>query len=274
MAGRCQHNLRVGPSNWRPAGRLSSGYHWVEMVRTTRICSATDELRPPARAFLIQVPITLLAMVSVIIGLRLPNVDNADFKAKLRRVDFAGAITLVVAVFSLLLGLDRGGNIAWTDRIAVACFVVFAVLSIAFVVIEWHMASEPFAPKHIVVNPALLACYLCNFFMIGANLAIIFHVSLYLQAVQGLNPGQVGLALLPGVIGGAIGSVSCGLIMRMSGKYYALTISSASLSSVGLLIIAGVTGPLLFTLIGLGAGTLVAQLNCVAKIHIHYQGWR
>jgi len=212
-------------------------------------------------AFLIQVPVTLLALTSVAFGLKLPHTDNADFKAKLKRVDFGGAITLVVAVFSLLLGLDRGGNISWSDRLTIACFIVFAVLFAAFVIIEWRIASEPFAPKHIVANRALLACYLANFFMIGANLAVIFHVSLFLQAVRGMNPGQVGLALLPGVIGGAIGSVSNGLIIKATGKYYVLTILSAVVSFSGLVVIAGITGPWFFTVVGLGIGLALMNLG-------------
>ncbi|PCH33949.1 MFS general substrate transporter [Wolfiporia cocos MD-104 SS10] len=212
-------------------------------------------------AFLIQVPLTMLAFISVAFGLKLPKRDTGDFKSKLKRVDFAGAITLVVAVFALLLGLDRGGNIAWSDRLTLACFAVFAVLFAAFGVIEWRVASEPFAPRHIVANRTLIASYLCNFFMSGANLIIIFHTSLYLQAVRGFDPSQVGLALIPSVVGGAIGSVSSGLIMRATGRYYALTVFVYFLSMVGMALIAGVTGPLLFTMVGLGAGLAVMNLG-------------
>lgn len=212
-------------------------------------------------AFLVQVPMTLLALTSVAFGLKLPSSDNADFKAKLKRVDFAGALTLVVCVFSLLLGLDRGGNIAWSDPITIACFVVFGVLFVAFLLIEWRFASEPFAPKHIATNPSLLACYLTNYFLIGATMIVIFHVSLFLQAVRGFDPSKTGLALLPAVIGGGIGSVSCGLIMKATGRYYALTIAVSLLSCTGMFIIAGVTGPFLFTLAGLGAGLAMMNLG-------------
>jgi len=219
-------------------------------------------------AFIIQVPITLLALISVTFGLKLPHTDNADFRAKLKRVDFAGAVTLVVAVFSLLLGLDRGGNISWKDHITIICFVVFAILFVAFIIIEWHIAREPFAPKHIVVNTTLLASYLCNFFLNGAILTVIFHISLYLQAVHGFNPGQVGLALLPNVIGGAIGSVSSGLIMKATGKYYVLCITVTLVSFAGIFIIAGVTGPFIFSLIGLGAGLALMNLGGWATLTV------
>ena len=44
---------------------------------------------------MLQVPITIFAIVSVSFSLRLPKHDTGDFKAKLKRVDFGGAASLV-----------------------------------------------------------------------------------------------------------------------------------------------------------------------------------
>ncbi|KAI0931747.1 hypothetical protein AcW2_000569 [Taiwanofungus camphoratus] len=205
-------------------------------------------------AFLIQVPMTVLAILSVSLGLKLPQNDQSDFMAKLKRVDFTGAVTLVVAVFALLLGLDRGGNISWTDHTAIASFVVFGVLFVTFMVIELRLASEPFAPKHIIVNKTLFASYCCNFFVAGAMLVTVFHVSLYLQAVQGMNAAQVGLALLPSVIGGVLGSLLSGLLMQATGKYHTLSITVFLMMLAGSSLIASVTGPWKYTFAGLAVG--------------------
>lgn len=43
--------------------------------------------------------------------MRLPKTETTNWKSKLRRVDFLGAFILVSAVFTLLLGLDRGSNV-------------------------------------------------------------------------------------------------------------------------------------------------------------------
>jgi len=209
----------------------------------------------PSRAFIIQVPIAILAILSVGFGLKLPpKEDQEDFKLKLKRIDFAGAFTLVVAVFALLLALDRGGNVSWSDRFTIASFAVSGVMAAVFVVIELRVASEPIAPAHIVGNKTLFSIYMANFLMIGANMTMLFTVPLYLQAVQRFTPSQVGLTLLSNVIAGAVGSVLAGLIMKSTGKYYLLTILVYFLSLVGNVIIAGVTGPVAFTLAGLCAG--------------------
>ncbi|CCM03127.1 uncharacterized protein FIBRA_05248 [Fibroporia radiculosa] len=212
-------------------------------------------------AFLIQVPLTILAMIIFSIGFKLPKTESSDFMVKLKRVDFGGAVTLVIAVFALLLGLDRGGNVSWKDRLTIACFVVFAIFFLAFGIVEWVVAKEPFAPKFIIANRTMLASYACNFFSSGAIISLIFHVSLYLQAVQGFDPGKVGLALIPAVVGGAIGSVSAGLIMRTTGKFYVLTIIAYSVSACAIVSVALFTGPWKFALIGLGASLAAMNLG-------------
>ena len=113
---------------------------------------------------MVQVPLAVAAIISVSVALKLPQRDTEDFRAKLKRIDFAGAITLVSGVFFLLLGLDRGGNVAWSDKLTIASLCAFVVLFVLFVFIETRYASEPFAPKAIVANPALVASYFANFF--------------------------------------------------------------------------------------------------------------
>ncbi|KAF6745717.1 hypothetical protein DFP72DRAFT_823995, partial [Ephemerocybe angulata] len=158
-------------------------------------------------AFLLQVPIALIAFAAAGISLRLPTMDSGDFYTKLRRVDFLGAVTLISTIFALLLGLDRGGNVGWTDPIArysLSAFVFFASI-FAFVEMEW--AKEPFAPKRIIVNRSLIASYLVNFFGIAASFAVIFHIPLYLQAVQEKTASQASLWLILAVLGAVFGCV-------------------------------------------------------------------
>ncbi|KAJ3832547.1 MFS general substrate transporter [Lentinula raphanica] len=175
-------------------------------------------------AFLIQFPAVLLAIISVSLALELPATENADFKAKIKRVDFAGAATLVTCIFFLLYGLDNGGNVSWTDKSTLCALFASAIMFVLFGGFEMEWAKEPFAPKRIVLNKSLIASYLVNLFTVASNLSMLFHVSLYLQAVEGLSPSRVGFWLVPGIIGGVTGSLGSGLIMRVTGKYYWLTV--------------------------------------------------
>ncbi|KAI0081600.1 member of the major facilitator superfamily [Panus rudis PR-1116 ss-1] len=177
-------------------------------------------------SFLLQVPLALLAITSVTLTLKLPKTETSNFISNLKRVDFLGAITLVTAIFLLLVGLDRGGNLSWQHPITVASLSGFAILFPAFILIEWKFAKEPFAPKHIVMEPTLLAAYLCNFLGIGAQMAFIYHASLYFQAVEGRTAARAGLFLIPNVVTSVTGSLGGGLIMQITGRYRTLTITA------------------------------------------------
>ncbi|EMD35155.1 hypothetical protein CERSUDRAFT_54409, partial [Gelatoporia subvermispora B] len=218
-------------------------------------------------AFLIQVPLTLIATLCVAVGLNLPKKDSSDLRAKLARIDFGGATTLVIAVFSLLLALDHGGNVTWSDRVTITSFCAAAVFLIAFIVIEAKVAREPFAPARIVTRPSLVFSYLCNFFSLGASLCYMFHISLYLQAVRGMNARQAGVALLPSVFGGVSGSLLSGIIMQATGKYYALTLGVFGMMFGGALLTVGVTGLMVHSLAGLfvGAGITTTLIALIAN---------
>ncbi|KAG6906469.1 hypothetical protein DXG01_013796 [Tephrocybe rancida] len=212
-------------------------------------------------AFLLQVPLTILAIISVSFGLHLPKSDSSDFSAKLKRVDFAGSFALIITVFSLLFGLDRGGNISWNDTLTLASFGSFVVFLILFGIIETRLASEPFAPKRIIFNRSLIAGYLVNFFGIASGMSLIFHVSLYLQAVQGNTASEAGLWLVLSVFGGLMGSLSGGLMIQTTGKFYLLTVAGYGLHFLGTAFVSFTTRVTLGSMVPFGLGLLVSSFG-------------
>jgi hypothetical protein len=58
-----------------------------------------------------------------------------------------------------------------------------------------ELASEPFAPKRIIINRSLNASYLVKFFGIASAFTLVFHLPLYLQAVQGKTATETSLWL-------------------------------------------------------------------------------
>ncbi|KAI0311219.1 MFS general substrate transporter [Amylostereum chailletii] len=184
-------------------------------------------------AFLLQVPLTVLALTSITFALHIPQPEASDLRARLARVDFAGAFTLIAALLSLLVGLDRGGNVAWQDTYTLASLAVFLLSFAAFAAVELRVAAEPFAPKRIVADRALLASYLCNFFGVAGAICAVFYVSMYVQAVLKRSAADAGVALLPSIVAGTAASLAGGLVIQATGKYYALTVANYGLMVFG-----------------------------------------
>jgi hypothetical protein len=147
------------------------------------------------RAFLGQFPLSIFASVVVYFVLDLPKAEHSHWREKLRRIDFLGAFTLVLAVFCLLVGLDRGGNVSWSDVYAIVFTAISLPLLALFGFIEKRVASSPFAPGHIIFERSLFASYLTNFFAIAANTAFLFYLPLYFQAVDEITAAGSGLRL-------------------------------------------------------------------------------
>ncbi|PGH13873.1 hypothetical protein AJ80_06142 [Polytolypa hystricis UAMH7299] len=188
-------------------------------------------------AFLAQGPICLAAFITVAFSLKLPSADKSNWRSKLRRIDFLGAITLVCAVFGLLLGSDRGSNVSWTMPITIISLALSVVFFIVFIAVEVWVASEPFAPGHIIFDRGLFACYACNFFSFSGWLAGLFYIPLYFQATDGVSATGAGLRLLPCIVASVTGSLASGIIMKRAGKYYWITVVAYGMLVLGLIIV-------------------------------------
>ena len=111
-------------------------------------------------AFIAQGPLCVLAFLAVALILDLPKEDHSHWKEKVMKIDFLGASVLVTAVFGLLLGLDRGSNVGWSDPVSIAGLCMMPLFAL-FILVEKKVAN-PFAPLRIILNRSLFACYLCN----------------------------------------------------------------------------------------------------------------
>jgi predicted MFS family arabinose efflux permease len=120
-------------------------------------------------------------------------------------------------------------------------------------------AKEPFAPKRIIANRSLIASYLVNFFGLAGGLTMIFHVSLYFQAVQGKSASEAGVWLLPSILGSVLGSVFGGLLIQVSGKYYTVTVGAYFAMLLGTTTVTLMTGVIKQSTTGIAIGLLLAS---------------
>lgn len=168
----------------------------------------TDE----SRSFIGQVPLTAIGFINIWYVLDLPDKGCSRLGENLRRVDFAGALILVSAVSSLLIGLHEGANAGWQTPRALGWLCACLPLSALFLLVELEWTPEPFVPRTIIGNRTVLACSLSNFFAFGTWLAITYYLPLYWQAVEQLSAGEASIRLLPGIVAHVMGSLFAGAV--------------------------------------------------------------
>ncbi|KAH9204514.1 putative MFS multidrug transporter [Leptodontidium sp. 2 PMI_412] len=170
-------------------------------------------------AFLIQVPFIIISTFLVFFRVKVPVVRIET--PSIKRVDFLGAITLVLALVLLLFGLNAGGNtVPWTHPLVLTTLPLSTLLFGVFVYVEEKIASEPIIPVRLLLDRTVASTCLVNWLNTMATFGLIFYGSLYFQAAMGLSPAESGARLIPQSLGTAIGSLGAGLIMRSTGKYY------------------------------------------------------
>jgi predicted MFS family arabinose efflux permease len=187
-------------------------------------------------AFIVQGPLCVLATITVGAVLQLPERDASHWKEKLGKIDFLGALILIVAIFGLLVGLDRGSNVGWGHPLTIAGLCT-TPLFVVFVLVEKYVAKNPFAPGHVILDKSLFACYLCNFFAFGGWLAAIFFIPLYWQVIGNYSASEAGLLLMPSIIFGVSGSLFSGIYMKRTAKYYWITVIAYSNLMIGLALV-------------------------------------
>lgn len=203
----------------------------LEMVSSHYTGAAhTDGYR---RIFLIQVILCLLAMVLVSFLLRLPRPKSElSWKDQLKRVDFLGALLLILIVFGLLFGLDRGTHLSWQSPAAIVSLCATVPLLVAFLWVEIRFAVEPFTPGHVVFDKALFACYAQNFFGYAGFTALVYYIPFYFQVVLTMTPAQAGAGLIPAAISAVVGTLLGGIILKRIGKFYWLALISSSVGAL------------------------------------------
>jgi MFS family permease len=210
--------------------------------------------------FAIQAPLCLLAMILVGILLKLPKRDSIDWRTKLKRIDFLGAITMVAAVFFLVLGLDSGSNHGW-NKLAISSVCASIPLIAIFLFIEMKVAVEPFAPGHIIFQRGVLPCNFSTMFSFAGWLSGIFYLALYFQAVGRRDPAHAGLLMLPSVLASTAGSLLAGLYMQRTGRYYWSIVIAQGFLVVGLIVIVLCSGAVTSSIPGIIVGMAIAGFS-------------
>ncbi|PHH76621.1 hypothetical protein CDD80_1376 [Ophiocordyceps camponoti-rufipedis] len=175
-------------------------------------------------SFLAQTPLCVIAWIAVYYVLDVPPTSRKNWLAKVKQIDFLGAFVLILAVVSLLVGLDCGSNLGWSHVVTIVSLASSLPCFIVFVFIENKVAAHPFAPGRIIFHRNLFACYLSNFFGSAGYYGAVFFLPLYIQAVEGYGATMSGVLLVPAMICNVIASLLGGWVIKKTGRFYWVTV--------------------------------------------------
>ncbi|NNL99674.1 MAG: MFS transporter [Gammaproteobacteria bacterium] len=191
--------------------------------------------------FMLQVPVSLLVVVVTALVLR------GEWKMEPRpRFDWQGALIFGAWASALVIGLS------WLPSWRGAALSAGSVLLLTWFVRDQIGKEHPLVRlRALRANHVFSYSMLAAFFMYGANFPIVFLLSLYLQYIGGLNPGQAGALL---IVQALMMAVMAPLAGRLADRFEARV-----LTTVGCIVVAG--GFLWLTQLGHGSAQWVVVVG-------------
>lgn len=185
------------------------------------------------------------------------------------KIDYWGAITIVLAVVSLLLALESVSlGEGWTSPLVMGGLVVFVISLVAFVLVE-RRVSEPVIPLTLFQNRTFSAVVVILFAQGIAMFGAILYMPLFMQAVLGQSASASGQLMTPMVLAMTAMNIGVGQLIARFGRIKPfLIIGMAILVFTGFLLttLTPSSNPLLITAylflmgIALGMGMPVTTL--------------
>jgi EmrB/QacA subfamily drug resistance transporter len=183
--------------------------------------------------------------------------------------DWAGFVLLTAGLVSLVYGLIRAGETAWSDAAVIGCLAAGVALLVAFVAAEATVA-HPMVDLSIMRTPTFAGGSIAAFAMNGSLFAVLLFLVLYLQDVLGFSAQGAGLRIAIISVAQLVTATTAGrLSERVPARW--LIGPGLLLVGVGLIVMAGLSGTSSWTHLipgfivsGLGAGLVNPPLASTA----------
>jgi EmrB/QacA subfamily drug resistance transporter len=163
--------------------------------------------------FYINVPIALVAFLVIVRVLHIPH-RRTD-----HRIDWPGALALIVGLVPLLTVAEQGRDWGWSSTRSLGCYIVGAIGLVLFVIAETRYKDEALLPLRLFRGRTFTVASASSFILGMAMFGVLLTLPLYLQIVKGASPTKAGLLTLPLVLGIMTGSIVSGQTIARTGKY-------------------------------------------------------
>ncbi|RXW23714.1 hypothetical protein EST38_g2132 [Candolleomyces aberdarensis] len=173
-------------------------------------------------AFLAQLPIFVISFALTEFNLNYTTEgENKDKKDILRRIDYAGTVTLFVAVFSLLVFMSEKFNddLPWDHWSVILSLSLSVAFFILFVVAEVYVSPEPVLAPALFKHREAIVISASNFFVPICNYAVMYFLPTWFQTVKLDSASVAGAHIMPHSVAMSTGSIFAGWIMRRTGEY-------------------------------------------------------
>jgi EmrB/QacA subfamily drug resistance transporter len=180
--------------------------------------------------FLVNVPIGIFALFVVARVLNVPH-ERHDHK-----IDWWGAVTMVIGIVPLLIVAEQGRDWGWDSSRALTCYGIGAVGLILFGLVETKMKDAALIPLRLFRNSTFTMVIVAGVILGVGMFGGITMVPQYLQIVKGKTPTEAGLMMVPMMLGIMVAAAVSGQITSRTGRYKIFPIIGSLFLTAGMLL--------------------------------------
>jgi len=160
--------------------------------------------------------------------------QKVSFAERVSQLDLGGTALFIVAIVCILLALQWGGSTyPWHNWRIILLFVIFGVLIIAFVVLQWYMGDYATIPFRIISQRSIAAACVWAVFLGGAFFVLVYWVPIWFQAIKQASALKSGIMLIPMILTLVIATIVSGIVTTKLGYYNPFYIASFIFASIG-----------------------------------------
>ncbi|MCX8529910.1 MAG: MDR family MFS transporter [Rhodoluna sp.] len=216
--------------------------------------------------FLINVPLGALALFLVFKFLHVPHTPVKH------RIDWLGAITIVVGVVPMLLVAENGRDWGWGSTLSIGMYALSAVGIVSFIFAERAAGEEAILPLKLFTNRTFSLTTILGVIVGIGMFGGMMTLPLLLQIVNGVTPTQSGFLMLPMVLGMMTATMVSGQVTSRTGKYKIFMVLGTGMLMAGYISLFGYhydtpiwVMSLSMVVIGMGLGQLMQTLTLAAQ---------
>jgi len=205
--------------------------------------------------FYINVPVGAAALIVVSRVLHIPHTRREH------RIDWPGALALVLCLVPLLIIAEQGRTWGWASGRAMVCYALGIIGLALFILAERWYRDDALLPLRLFRNRSFAITSSSSFITGSGMFGSIVLLPLYLQVVKGSSPTVAGLQTLPLVLGILCGAMGSGVVISRTSRYKMFPVVGSAMMAAGLVLFSfvGADTPLWRTMIvmaffGIGLG--------------------
>lgn len=185
-------------------------------------------------------------------------------------IDYRGMALLSVGLLALLLALDQGTDLGWTDPRILTYFTASVLALVVFGFVERFAGESALVPDEVIKNRAFAAASLATLMMSAIFFAALLYLPQFMSKVLGFSAIEAGAGLLPMMGTFAVTSFIAGTLYARLGPKLVVSLGAALLAA-GMFLLSAINhstvyNDLVFGMIvlGMGVGLFYSSITTAA----------